>query len=49
MPKGFNFWGTAQNRRAQCLSMAIVHTGAACIDDDVDSVIKTAALFDAAA
>ncbi|MBY4641495.1 hypothetical protein K6L44_16205 [Gluconacetobacter entanii] len=46
MPKGFSFWGTAQNRRAQCLSMAIVHTGATCTDDDVDSVIKTAALFE---
>ena len=46
MSKGFNFWGTAQNRRAQCLSMAIVHTGGTCTDDDVDSVIETAALFE---
>ncbi|GCE89657.1 hypothetical protein MSKU15_1258 [Komagataeibacter diospyri] len=46
MSKGFSFLGAVQNRRAQCLSMAIQHTDATCINDDVDSVIKTAAAFE---
>ena len=46
MSKGFSFLGSVQNRRAQCLSMAIQHTDATCINDDVDSVIKTAAAFE---
>ncbi|GCE83039.1 hypothetical protein [Komagataeibacter diospyri] len=46
MSKGFSFLGAVQNRRAQCLSMAIQHTDANCINDDVDSVIKTAAAFE---
>lgn len=46
MSKGFSFLGGVQNRRTQCLVMAIHHAGAAGGHYDAEDVIANAAAFD---